>query len=240
MPATIRNLVTAAFRELGVAPLSGDLPAPLASLGLSTLNRVLDSWNAQHPAAFADLYSTFTLSANTNPHTIGPSGATWTLTQRPVEILSLSVSPDGTVWVPIRLITREEYDAHTVPGLTSAYPSEAFYNPTWPSGSLYLWPVPTSAYSVELVSRRVLASVALSDAWSFPPGYEDALQKTLKEELTTMPMFSSSASQEQKDAARVARAVIFDGNETTPKLVTADHGMGPRRGVFDWRSGLIR
>jgi hypothetical protein len=241
MPSTIRDVVTSAYRELGIAPLVGDLPAELALLGLNTLNRILDSWNAQREAAYAEAITTgITFSASTNPHTLGPSGATWTFTQRPEEILSLSFTSDGTAWTPIDIISRAEYDEITTPGLTSTHPNVAYYNRTWPNGSLYLYPVPTSAYAVELIAKRVLASVVLGDSWSFPPGYQDAIQKTLKEELVAMPMFASAANAEIKDAAGKARAVIFANNDAPPRLTTADSGMPRGGGYFDYRSGSIR
>jgi hypothetical protein len=239
MPATIRDLVTSAYRELGIAPLVGDLPAELASLGLNTLNTFLDQWNAEHSMLFADLFSTFTLTIGLNPHTIGPTGATWTLTQRPTEILG-AVVIDGDTRIPVDVtMTREEFQALGDQTVTSDYPTRIYYNPTYPNGSIYFNFDPSAAHSVELLTRRQLSSVVLNDTWSYPQGYEAAIKHTLKELLAGMPMFASASAPDVSEQARKARSVIFDNNTRTPSICTADSGLMRGGSDYDYRVGPL-
>jgi hypothetical protein len=243
MPSTVRDLITSAFREIGIAPLVGDLPAELATLGLNTTNTFLDQWNAKEGAAFAQLISSFTLSIGTNPHTIGPSSATWTLTQRPVAIDALTII-DGTARIPVDVtMTAAEYQALADHSVTSTYPRRLWFNPTYPNGSIYFDVVPDAAKTVHVLSRRQLSALTIGDSWSFPQGYEAAIKHTLKEQLLEMPMFASAASMEVQAkvarAASEARAVIFDNNADTPRLCTADSGLMGGGGVYDHRLGPL-
>jgi hypothetical protein len=237
---TIADLITIAYRELGVAALVGDLQPELASLGLSILNRLVDSWNGQYGPAYAQRYDTFTLSIGTNPHTIGPSGATWTITQRPVSIEAATLI-DGDMRYPIDpTMTAAEYAAMSTHATESTYPRRLYYNPKWANGEIYFNRVPDAAKSVELLSRVVISALVLTDTLSLPPGYHTALSATLKEELVAVPTFAFAASPTLEKAAMRARADIFDNNSTPPRLNTRDAGVPGSGGTpYDFKTGVV-
>lgn len=243
--ATIRDILTDAYLEAGIHAPGESLSDENAAFGLSKLNRLLDRWNAERLKVYATLFSEFTFTPNLSPHTIGPTG-TFVVSQRPVSIESAqtilnTVSPP--VKTPIRMQDAAWWASVTVPGVTSTQPTDLYYNPTWPDGTLNFWPVPTIAYDVELQSRVLLASVGLNDTFSLPPGYQDAITLSVGEDLIPSYGVPEQTASGLRADARRARAIIEANNDPTPKLVTQDAGMpsgqeSSTRTTWNYRTGL--
>lgn len=235
--ATVSDLITSALRELGIVGLTQTPGAELSDFSLGLLNRVLDAWNADRQTVYADVHSSLlALSAGLNPHTIGVSGdsPTWAVTgHRPVSIEGIRLTTDDGETFLAPLTKREAAWWHQVrtPGTSNAYPSDFYFNPTWPNGSIYFYPEPSSAAVKAQVWYRVpFAQVALNTALSVPPAYRDAMTETLKERLVGLPMFASMASGDIREAARIARGKAFGNNAPIQRMATADVGMGGRAG----------
>jgi hypothetical protein len=239
MPFTYGDLVTDAYCELNILGAGEVLSPEDAAFGLGKLNRLIDLWNAKGQAVYNDVLNPFTLTTSLSPHTIGPTGATWTLSQRPVKLTAATLVINGTRR-PITVHNGDVgwYTSLALPAL-SGDPTDVYYEPDWPNGKLYFYPVPSNAYSVELWARVVLASVAAADVFSQPPGYREAMTLTLAESLG--PAYPNAVvSADLKTHARDARATIFGNNDVTPRIATVDGGMprsGPR-GSFNYRTGL--
>lgn len=237
---TIADLITTGLREIGAAPFVGTPDASLSALGLRVINRILNTWNGKRQAVYATRTDSFTLTIGLNPHTIGPTGATWTMTQRPVALEAVTLV-DGESRIPIdATMTAAEYAGMASHDTDSDYPRRVYFNPTWVNGQLYFNYVPSAAHDIEIVSRVQLAVVALNDTFTMPPAYEAALLNTFKEELTLMPMFREAGSQGLTRAASDARAVAFGNNEAPPRLVTRDAGIpGGGCDPYDYRTGVL-
>lgn len=225
--ATIEDaIVIPALRELNIVGAVDAPEAEDAALALSLLNRLLDSWNADRRAVYAEVETNYTLTPNLNPHTIGASGGTFTVGSRPVAIDAAmlrytTVSP--VVNSPIAIRDANWYAALAVPTLTSSVPTDLYYEPAYPLGKLFFWPVPTVAYGVMLQVRTLLGQVLLSTTFALPPGYLEAIILTVTEMLAgpyrrPMPQYLPAA-------ARKARARIFDNNDIIPRIQTQDSGM---------------
>lgn len=217
--------------------------AAMADTARRRLERMLNLWNAQRCAVYADVFSQFTLTPSLSPHTIGPTGATWTVVQRPVSIEAISIilTPSTpSVYLPLTKRDAAWWQAQITPTIAVEYPSDFYYNPTYVNGSIYFWPVPSAAYDVQIQIRTLLDDdFTLDTDLGMPQGYREAITLTLAERLSTpfgQPIMPSLAAD-----ARDARALIFANNDTTPTLVTRDAGMeGPRGGSrsdFNWISG---
>lgn len=230
---TKRDILTDAAVELGVLDPGDTLGDREAYTLEQKFDRLLDRWNAKRQAVYADRFDTFTLTASLSPHTIGPTGATWTMTQRPVSIEGASVLvPSGsqTVYQPITIRDRQWYDAQRVPSLVAAlWPRDLFYNPTFPNGTLYFFPVTSGAYQVRLLSRLQLAALALSADFTMPPGYRDVVVWSLAEAALTSFAVGGEDAARIADEARKARGDVFGNNTQPPRLATRDAGM-PRSG----------
>lgn len=239
--ATTQDTITAALRELGIIDIVETPAAELSTLSLAIINRILDDWNAERGAVYADVHTTpVALVAGTNPHTIGPSAATFTASpSRPVSIEGIRLTTDNgeTYLPPLERRDAAWWHARATPGTQSDYPTDFYYDPTWPNGSIYFWPEPGSAaVKAQLWYRIVVSALAAADTLTLPPGYQSALHETLKERLTDLPMFKSLASADLKDAARAARGRAFGNNTTVPPLAT-DSGLGGGCRTYDYRTG---
>jgi hypothetical protein len=238
---TYGDVITDAFYELSILGAGEVLSPEDADLGLGKLNRLIDNWNGERQAVYHDALSSFTLTPSLSPHTIGPSGATWTLSpNRPVSIARANLVINGTrIKIDVHNNDVGWYAGLALPAL-SGDPTDVYYEADWPNGKLYFYPVPSSAYSVELWARVELAAVAAADNFSLPPGYRDALTLTLAESLG--PAYPNAVvSADLKANATHARARIFANNDVTPHIATRDGGMprsGPR-GSFNYKTGLV-
>lgn len=243
MPS-MAELVKDALLDLGVVRVNGTPPADIAQFVLGRFNRILNDWNATDRAVYSTDYLTFALVPSLSPHTIGPTAATFTVTQRPVEILGINVllaNTDPVVRSPVEQHDGEWWFGLPVPLIETTYPTDFFYDPSWPNGSIYFWPVPTGDNDVEIEVRKVLANVLITDTFSMPPGYQSALTLTLEEDIA--PAFGKKLEDRIALAATKARARIFDINDKTPHLTTWDSGMpsGTQRlPGYNYRSGLGR
>jgi hypothetical protein len=193
--------------------------------GIGKLNRLLDRWNADPRARYTVGFTSFTPTPNHQPHSIGPNGADWTVTQRPRAITAAnlilnSVTPN--VRIPLGIKDQAWWRRVSVQGLATSLPRDLYYSPDFPNGSIYLWPIPTSTYAIELQLDGLFGMLTATDTFWMPFGYRDAITLTLAEELApgcgqlVAPSTSASANQ--------ARALIFSNNDDEPRL-TADAGL---------------
>lgn len=240
MPFTALNLCEDAAREIGIFGEGNSLLSADANFFLGVFNRLLDNWNAERAAVYASAFNTFTLTAGLSPHTIGPTGGTFTLAVRPVSLVSASLILSGgslPIYKTLNVRDAQWWDAQTVPTLSTSIPTDVYYQPDWPLGKLYFWPVPSTAYQVRLETRVLLAQVALGTTIDLPPGYRDALTLTVAEQACRA--FGRPVTPDLASSAAKSRARVFANNDVTPILVTHDSGMPSGHGSYlNWRSGL--
>lgn len=245
MPITVLNICEDAAQEIGVYQPGETLSDTDSAKFLSILRRLLNYWNSDRRAVYATKFESFTLVPNLSPHTIGPSGV-WTVAQRPVSIdgANLTLTPSTPpVNTPIKIRDNQWYLSLTTPTLTSTYPTDLYYQPDWPDGKLFFWPVPTFAYNVQLMSRVVLDdTVTLTDTFSLPPGYQQAVTLTLAE-MAQRPYARPTDPNLTRDAS-LARMAVFGNNDQIPLLVTLDTGMeasknAGSRADFNWVNGSV-
>jgi hypothetical protein len=241
-PLAVATLCQDAAEELNLVMVGEALDANDAFVILRKLNTLIDLWNAQREAIYATQAREFTLVPGLAPHTIGPAGATFTVSQRPVAIDGASfIYETGStpVYTPILVRDMPWWDAQPIPGLATSVQTDVAYNPTVPLGELYFWPVPTTQARVSLFMRAVLAEVTLTDHVTLPPGYRAAVTLTLAEDIATA--FGRDVPAKTEQRAREARAVIFANNDLTPPYATVDAGMpghqAVRASTRNWQTG---
>ena len=249
MPITVTNTILSnAMLEINVND-PADAPAQTDSdFVLGKLNRLLDNWNAERHAIYADQFLTFTIdiavAAAHDPQTIGIAAntPTWTVTgNRPVSIEGITVILSGTPQARVNLRKRNAqwWQLNTVPTITSTLSTDFYYNPVYPNGEVWLWPEPTTAYDVQVWCRGVLGNLTQFATFDLPPGYEDAITLTLAEDCAGG--FQKPVTPELRSKAMQARARIFGNNVEIPKLSTRDSGMPRSSGIgvpnFNWLTG---
>lgn len=241
MSITVRDLIRRALVEIRVARAGDEIEPEALADGLVLLNEYLDLLNAQGRSLYATQTPTFTLTPNHQPHTIGVTGADWVVsTARPVTVLKANLIIANSIRRPIAVRDEDWWLKLRAPAITSSIPTDLVFNATWPNGEIKFYPVPTTAYSVELLIEVLLAALAEGDTFDMPPGYQAAVGLTLAE-IFAGP-FGQTVSQDLRRRAREARAIVWGNNYVVPNIRTVDGGM-PRgrrsgRGAYDYRTGF--
>lgn len=158
-------------------------------------------------------------------------------------LMTLSApSSSATYNIPINIRDADWWAAQRVQTLTTTYPTDLYYEPDWPNGSLYFWPVPTTAYPVQLEIWTTLSQFTALETFSLPPAYWDAVVWSLAETLlpSTAANLTPSAQQQIIMFAAKARDAIKVLNEQAPRISTGGDGLptGTNKPSFDWRTGF--
>lgn len=239
--------LTQALAELGVYQ-AGEAPSGEdADTALFIFNEVLDALNADNRALYTVQFSAFTLTPNLSPHTIGlstnsPAPTFSVSTGRPTRILGANLVLNTTtpnINLPLNIRDKTWWLSLSVPSLSTAIPTDLYYEPDWPNGSLYFWTVPTAAYGVQLEIETLLAQVTLTTTFTLPPGYQQALRLTTAEAL--QPIFQVPMPPTLPQRAMEARARCWSGNVTIPRLRTATDGLqstGGAKTYFNYYTGM--
>lgn len=177
--ATGLDIIKGAMRKIGAITKSEAPDDDEADDALNSLNAILSSWSNEANKVYARTTETFTTVNGTNTYSIG-TGQTFNTT-RPVKIIT-AYTREGTQDYPLEIITDENYATITSKS-AGGRPYYLNYIASYPNGSIKLWPTPSAAYSLILVSEKELATVALATDIVFPPGWERALQYALAVDL---------------------------------------------------------
>lgn len=219
---TISDIISNAMLEIGVLAAGETLSAEDAAFGLSKVNRMFDNWNTESNFIYGTLLFQGTLTANKNPHTIGPAASTpdfTVTTARPLKILGANlVLTDQTpnIFRPLKIVDDEWWMNNPVPSLATQIPYYLWPNYSWPTASLFLWPVPTTAYGIRLDLWTLFSSMALADTFTLPPGYEDAVTLSLAESLTSS--YGKQPSPVLVQQAALARGRVKSLNSEAPTM----------------------
>lgn len=242
--STALDIITNAMMEMG-AIAQGETPSAAdAAFALSKLNRLFDQWNARKLFVFCQNFNSYTIQPNLQPHTIGPTGATFNVPIRPVKISNANIVLNNitpNVRFALKIRDADWWAANRVQGVTTTLPTDLYYQPSWPNGNLFLWPVPTVAYLVELETWNTNAAVSLTTPFLYPPGYEDAITYTLA--ITLCPAFGRAVDPTLLTLAVKAMQTIQGVNSSPPPgIVLAGQGVpgGDQRPYFNYISGLSR
>jgi hypothetical protein len=230
---THAELIRDSLLEIAAIDPIDPTPPDLQTLGLTRYNSILNQRNAARMSVYATLFPTFTTTSGLSPHTIGltANSPTWTVTgNRPVDIDGANMQQGSGVSLlnigPLVKRDRAWWLANALPQLQSGIPTDFYYEPTWPNGSVYLWPVPNAAITMQLELRVVLLEVAEADItndFSLPPGYQRDLTLTLAEDLCGPLSVPMPAHLPIK--AREARAIVQGNNNPPLRIATWDFGM---------------
>jgi len=215
-------------------------------------NILIDSWNAERRYVYANTFFTGKLTPSLQPHLIGPTGSAnfnqaAGILQRPVKILDANILLNALAAAPwigqttVRLTVRVHQDkgawwaSKKAPGVASVTPTDLYYEPDWPNGSMFVWVVPTVAYPLELMIQTLLLQYQLADTVSLPPGGTMAFVYSLAELIAPDFELPWTAGLEQLKRAALRRFTNL--NVASPQLGTRDAGLpggsgGGRRS--DW------
>lgn len=176
--STAADIIRRAMKKLGVLA-SGETPSSDEQAdALTDLNAMLAGWANERLLIYGTRRSTFTLTPNLSPHTIGATGTF--VAQRPVRLEGAGVTLVGTdTELPLNVLTDTQYQYIVNKDLTSDFPLRVWMEQTYPNANLWFWPVPTTPAALALYTWSQITSFAAGDTVSLPTGYEDALVHAL-------------------------------------------------------------
>ena len=260
--SSIRDIITDARSEI-LAEAGGFDPIPPNEflLGLRIFNRLMGMWTTIRNYAWHERTDTYTFASSKQTYTIGPSNPSFTpdfVGPRPTRILRANivdnvVSP--VVFIPLRIVDYDQWASFRVLQILVTIPTVLWpdfgytsvgtgsNSSTFPGvpnpgyANLNFWGEPTSGYGVILYTPEQLTNglCTLDTNFTFPPGYEMAIIKTLAEYLA--PSYGRSISPELQRQAREARAAIRNLNTKAHALNTDYPGGVSNRGYFNWLNG---
>lgn len=250
----VSQLVARAFREVAIYTPVLPVPPDDLAYGCDELNLLFDESHNDRRLTYSESIQTFVLIPNQQSFTIGPAANTpnFVVVNRPIEIRSANiiqtdVSPN--VVVPLTIETwRFWADDVPVRGIGTTLPQHLYYQRDWPVGTIYLYPFPTLAYSLELWTRSSAffngtgtgGTWQLTDQITLPPGFAKWASLKLAKRLApaypgaVVPATLESSLQELESK-------LFNMTEDTPPLATVDAGMPSGHtasGTMNYRSRM--
>lgn len=209
---TARSLIEDALQEVGVLDSAETMTAEQAEHGLSTINRIVDGWNARRLMVYAvqDVVATFSGALAS----VGPSLTV--NTPHPLRLEQGCYYVKSGLSYPIKVWDREAYNAVVLKATSGEYPQGVYYDRQIP-GTVKVWPVPSAPIEYHLQVLIKLSEFAdLDTDYSLPDGYRDAFFYTLCERLPRA--YNLPTDPDIKAEAAKARKVIQKNNTQVPTL----------------------
>lgn len=216
--ATVRDLITSSLRLLQEVGAGEVATSESVADGLSALNRMLDSWSVDKDVIYTESREQFNLVGGTASYTIG-SGGTFNTT-RPLSIDQAFIT-SGSLTYEIAVNDASQY-ALISDKQIQAMPSDVYYDGNYPLSTMIFWPVPDSAYTLNLYSKKPLNNfTAATDVVNLPQGYERAIIYNLAVEIA--PEYGKEApASVQKTARTSLKAIESLNNANNKQLLRAD------------------
>lgn len=172
--ATVLDVIKRAYRLIGVYSIGETPSADETADGLAALNSMLAGWSNEKLMVYAVSQDVITLTPGQASFTIGPTGNT--VSVRPQDIDSATNLVWNGVTYPLYPATLQEYQSIRIKALQSTLPSVIRLEPTFPNATVYLYPVPMLAMTLNLFSwKPITGFTSVTDTVSLPPGYEEAI-----------------------------------------------------------------
>ena len=221
---TVLDLITSALRSIQALG-SGETPtASEAQDALLALNELIDSWGAERLTMPTSSRALYPLTAGLGAYSIGPSvtAPNW-IAPRPEYIdragLVLAADPYQSE-IPLRLWrTDAEWARVKAKALSSTIPTGLYYQPDFPAGTVFLWPIPTATNYLALYTPTALSGfTSLTQALVLPPAYWRALRTNLA--LNVASQFGAPLTPELVAAADESKSSLKRANTKVNKLRT--------------------
>jgi hypothetical protein len=181
----VLDLIKSSLRLIGVVATDEDVSAADAQSALNVLNMMLEEWRNEKLLVYSMRTDSFNLTPGTGTYTIGLTAAVGNfVTVRPIKIEKAYAS-DNNIDYEIEIIPFDRYAEISGKTDGAPYPTQLWYNPTYPLGTVYLYPVPSAAGVTIKIVQRIAATnyTAYTTTIAMPEGYLQALRYCLAVEL---------------------------------------------------------
>lgn len=201
---TVLEAITDAMTMIGALGVGETASTEDAALGLRTLNRMLNSWQAERIGILGLSLATYSLTGAVS-YTFGP-GKTWNATPRPAKIKSATCVTAAGIVKPIQIVDAQGWQAIPDRTRTGLLVEALWWDGGVPDGNIYVSPKP-SAGSVELITYNPITDYATTAAsLVLAAGFDRPLIYCLAADLA--PAFGKEISQSILGLAMQAKQTI--------------------------------
>jgi hypothetical protein len=180
---TANKIIRMAMGNLGLRTPGQDIEGDDAIVALEKLNAFIDANRLSDQMGFASANISATLGAGQATIFIGASQAL-NIAQRPVRILDGSYVTVSGVDYLIKEVTAAEYAAISTKTVQSAIPEVFEYTPSVPYGEITVYPVPSSAITINILCEVQTGQFAdLATDYVLSAGVERLLHLNLAIEI---------------------------------------------------------
>ncbi len=232
---TALQIIEAALRKIGAIGQGRATTAGEAADALLDLNSMIAEWSADDLVVPFRTREELTLTAGTNPHTIG-SGGTLN-TAQPMDIHSMVVVSSGSDY-PLGSMQLDDYDA--IPDKTTqSLPARYYFERGATLGRIYFDWVPAEAYTLRLTSLKpVTGFAALTTEDSFPDEYDTALVFNLAVRLAPEYPGREAPDTVKRIAATALRALERNNAAARIPVLSFPSELMPGGRTFDIDTGV--
>ena len=211
--STVSDLCQSALEDLGVLGSGETMDSGDLQTCFKSLNQLMDQWAAERLTIYTISETTWTIVSGTGSYTVGSGGDV--NVARPVypkQVSFRDTSANPVVEYQLIPFTDDDWARVSIKTLTSVLPTNSYYNPTYPLGTIELWPVPTSSTLTGVLYAPAATAqfAATSTTVALPPGYERFIVKNLAVEVAAK--FGAVPSPGVVQAAMDAKRVIKVAN----------------------------
>lgn len=185
---TVQDLCAGALLDSGVLGVGQVAQPEDSNTAFRLLNWQLAQWNRKRWLVY-QLTNILIPSTGAQSYTVGPGGNFDTPRPDRLEdgnyMRQFNTNSGNAVDYPLQLVgSYEDYNRIRLKGM-GTWPSVVFYDPGWPLGTVYFWPVPqATTYGLNiLVKSQIAQFTGLSQAINLPPENEPALAYNLQVRL---------------------------------------------------------
>ena len=177
-PVQIINL---ALKQCGVLGVGQTASAEDISDSFATLNMMLAQWSVKRNIVHQILDTGITTDGR-QTYTVGPGGDF--NIGRPARLAGAYCrqfgAPGTPVDYPLELLLSQTDYARVSTKQIKSMPSTVYYDPQYPMGTLYCWPVPIQGYELHILTLAPLQQFATPyDDINLPPEYLEPLMYNL-------------------------------------------------------------
>lgn len=240
---TVGALITNMLVDAGIIGIDEEPEQPILNRAFTQINWLLAQWARKRWLVYRiQDYSFISNGSQTYPvGNIGAGVVGININPRPDRmeyafLRFLNQSPPSGLYVdiPIGIIqSHEDYSRITVKNI-GTLPWRMFYDPEWPLGKLYPWPIPQATiYELHVGFKVVLPRfTGLSQVINFPPEYEAALNWCGARRLRAS--YQMPPDPELTSIARDALNAIRDANAAVSTLKMPSF-LRNRNRAYDYR-----
>lgn len=219
--STGKTVCVSALRASRVLGQGVEATAEDISAAFDLLNEILAEWSSRRWLVYRLVDSAFTCTGAIN-YTVGPGG-NFDLTARPdrveaayIRILTATTPTLRTDYPLEQIMSREDYSRISLKQMASQ-PDHYFYDPAYPQGFIYPWPIPSANYELHILTRQILEELgAVTDALLLPRVYAGVIKWNLARRIRAVWGYKSDA--EINALAKNGINVISSNNIAVPEL----------------------